>query len=99
MLHILDRSAIHFFSSAGVVMVCFFLLRWTQRRKRWPWLPAEFRAQLVLVAVCIVAGTSMREAWDVGHGGQSVVKAFCDYASWIAGCGISAWGLWRVRSM
>jgi len=98
MWHALGRGISHFFSSAGVVMLTFFVLRWVQRHKQWPWLPAEFRAQLVFVAVCVFAGTALREAWDVAAG-QSVAKAVSDYASWALGCTASVWGLWRIRSL
>lgn len=98
MLHALDRAIIHFFSSAGICLCAFFALHYVQRKKAWPWLPSLVQPQLLFVAVCVFAGTALREAWDVAQG-QSVAKAISDYASWALGCGVSVWGLWRFRSI
>ncbi len=95
--HILDRGIIHFFSSAGVLLCCFCVLRFVHRKKQWAWLPGEFRAQLLFAAICVFAGSALREAFDVA-GGQSLAKAVTDYLSWFLGCGVSTWGLWRLRS-
>ena len=95
MWHALGRGIIHFFSSAGIVLVGLIVLRFVQRKKAWPWLPANFQAQLVFVAVCVFAGSALREAFDVAAG-QGIGKAVSDYASWALGTGCSAWGLWRL---
>jgi hypothetical protein len=93
---ILDRGMIHLFSSAGVVLSALLVLRLMARRLDSPWLPGFFQSQVLLAAVCVFAGSALREAWDV-HRGQSVIKAFADYASWAIGSGLSAWGLYRIR--
>lgn len=97
MLHALDRAIIHFFSASGVCLLSFFVLHWIQRRKQWPWLPSLVQPQLLFVAVCVFAGTALREAWDVAQG-QSFWKACSDYSSWFLGCSAAVWGLWRFRS-
>ena len=98
MLHVLDRFVIHFFSSGGILLCCFFVLHFVQRKKQWIWLPALMQPQLLLVGVCVFAGSALREAYDV-HAGQTLVKAIIDYVSWAAGCACSIWGLWRFRSI
>lgn len=98
MLHALDRAIIHFFSSAGVCLCAFFALHYVQRRKQWPWLPSLVQPQLLFVAVCVFAGTALREAYDVAQG-QPLWKAFSDNLSWLCGCAVSVWGLWRFRSI
>ena len=95
MIHILDRFVIHLFASGGAVLAVLFTLRYFLRRLPTPWLPQTIPAQLVFGAVSIFAAAALREAWDVAHG-QSLAKAFTDYASWAAGCGLAAWGLIRV---
>lgn len=95
MLHILDRFVIHFFSSAGILLCALFALRFVCRRTRTEFLPQTFRAQLVFAALAVFAFAALREAWDV-HQGQSIVKAFTDYASWFLGCGCCAYGLHRL---
>lgn len=95
MAHALDRALIHFFASAGIVLVSLIVLRFVQRKKAWPWLPTGFQAQLVFVAVSVFAVSALREAFDVAAG-QGVAKAVSDYASWAIGCGCSVWGLWRL---
>lgn len=95
MLHILDRFIIHFFASAGVMLCALFALRWVRRRFIKTWLPSEPTTQLLFCAIAIFAGSALREAYDV-HAGQTLTKAIFDYISWAAGCGVSAWGLYRL---
>lgn len=95
MAHAIDRAIIHFFASAGIVLVSLIALRFVQRKKAWPWLPTVFQAQLVFVAVSVFAVSALREAYDVS-GGQTMAKAISDYASWAAGVTASVWGLWRL---
>lgn len=95
MAHILDRFAIHFFSSAGIVMCALFALRYASRKLNTAFLPQTLRTQLVFAALTVFAFATLREAWDV-HQGQSIVKAFTDYTSWFLGCGCSAYGLHRL---
>ena len=98
MMHALDRALIHFFASAGIVLLSLFVLRFVQKKKAWPWLPVMLQAQLVFVGVCVFAVSALREAYDVAQG-QSMAKAISDYASWALGCLASIWGLWRFRSI
>ena len=97
-MHILDRAVIHFFSSCGICLCAFIVLHWVQRKKQLSWLPATVQAQLVLVAVAVFAGSTLREAYDV-NAGQSLGKAVADYLSWAAGVTCSIWGLWRFRQL
>ena len=97
LLHILDRGTIHFFSSMSLVMLAFFAFRVAARKSKSAWLPAAWRQQLVIAAVAIFAVSTLREAYDVANG-QTVIKAFTDYLSWLAGCGVSAWGLYRFKT-
>lgn len=95
MLHIADRFLIHFFSSAGIVLAATFALGVAQRRLRWPWLPRFVQGQIILSAVLVFAVVVLREPYDVSRG-DSLTKSICDFLSWAGGCGVSAWGLWRL---
>ena len=92
--HILERAMIHFFSATSLVLVVFMLLRSLARRKAARWLPTSWKASLVMAALLVFAISTMREAYDVANG-QVLVKAFTDYISWCAGCGVAVWGLFR----
>ena len=97
-MHIIERFAIHFFSSAGVLMCALFALRFGQRRLKTKFLPDAFTTQMVFCSVVVLLFAFGREAFDV-HYGQSLGKAIADYVSWLAGCGCSIWGLTRLRRM
>lgn len=97
LLHILERGVIHFFSSMSLLMLAFFGFRTAVRWSRSAWLPTAWRQQLIIAALAVFAVSTLREAWDVGHG-QTIMKAFADYLSWLLGCGVSAWGLYRFKS-
>lgn len=101
--HIIDRWVIHFFASTSLVLMLTMLFLWLQRTKRLPVWTRQFAAvfmvaqvpqMLVLAAVLVFAGSTLREAFDVWMG-QSLLKAFTDYSSWLAGVATSAWGLYR----
>ncbi len=97
MRHILDRFVLHLFASPGVLLASSFALAMLCRKKTtWTWLPQTRNQQIVLAAVCVFAGSALREAWDVAHG-QSLVKAFFDYASWFSGCSLGVWALFRLQ--
>ena len=92
--HIIDRAVIHFFSSGGVYLIAlwgFWLLE-----RRVPWWP-ELRGwwELILPALVSFIFISFREIFDVAAGGP-VVKSLCDWLSWLAGLGTSAWALYRL---
>jgi hypothetical protein len=93
--HICDRGIIHFFSSAGVVLCVMHAISYLSRRFPSRFLPAEFMPRLVLAALTVFAVSTMREAYDV-HNGQPLVKAFTDYLSWLSGCAMSVWGIYRL---
>lgn len=101
MLHAIDRFIIHFFSSAGVLVCAVFGYASLVRRvpKLAAWLPSEtFNKRLVFLAVVILLFAVGREAWDV-YKGQSIAKAFSDWASWAMGLGCSIWAVIRIRNM
>lgn len=91
--HILERFVIHFTSATSLVLVMFMLLRSLARHGYTNWLPT-WRASLIVAALFVFAVSTTREAYDVANG-QPLVKAFTDYASWLLGCGVAAWGLTR----
>jgi len=93
---IIDRAVIHIYASAGVVLMTLITLRWYCRKWPTPWLPQLFQTQVLIAALLVFAFSALREAWDVSQG-QPVIKAFTDYASWFIGCGLSSWGLYRIR--
>ena len=96
MNHILERAVIHFFSATALVMLAFFVLRTIRRHWAKKWLPDNWQALLTTAAVTVFAFSTMREAYDV-FSGQALSKAFTDYLSWLLGCGIGAWGLYRFK--
>jgi hypothetical protein len=63
-----------------------------------PWIPSNFNSQLLIAALAVFAFSTLREAYDVSVG-QPLVKAFTDYASWIIGTGVGAWGLYRIKNL
>lgn len=87
LLHILDRSIIHIFSSAAVYLLAYFGLGYAFR-KSVAW------TMRVLPALVAIGFIGWREAYDVAHG-QPLLKAYTDYASWTIGMGLAIWGLQR----
>ena len=92
--HIVERIIIHFTSATSLVLMLAVLLRYLGRRFPSPWLPVSMNQTLVYAALGVFAISTLREAWDVA-GGQPLVKAATDYASWLLGTGFAAWGLYR----
>ena len=91
MAHILERWLIHFFSSAGVYLLVWFLIQWLTRR--WPqWF------NLVLPAALIIGFIGWNEVGNL-HDGQAWIKVFTDLSSWVIGLGVSVWGLRRFRGV
>jgi len=95
MLHAIDRFVVHFFSSAGALLLALFTFRYLCRRLDVDWLPSRLPAQIVFVALGVFSFATLREAWDVAHG-QVLAKAITDYVSWGAGLGCSAYGLLQL---
>lgn len=91
--HIAERFVIHFFSSGGVMLGSLIGLKYAAPHLSI--LPAALNQQVLFAAVCIVAGTSFREAYDMKQG-QTLTKAIWDYSSWVAGCLFSAWAILTV---
>lgn len=96
-LHILERFAIHFASATFLTLAFYFLLKFLGRKypvvARWI---SMNRIQLILFsAVLVFAFLPLREAYDVGLGGQPWYKALTDQISWLLGAGVAAWGLYR----
>ena len=91
-LHIIDRATIHFTSATSLVLSIAIGIRFASKKTKW--LPRSLPQVLLLSAMTVFAISTLREAYDVAHG-QSLVKAFTDYASWLAGTGCAAWGLYR----
>jgi hypothetical protein len=90
-----ERFVIHFFSSCGIVLCTFFLLRLLRRKTSLVFLPSIPEQQLLFSALAVFAVSTLREAYDV-YRGQPLLKAFTDYASWLFGCGFSVFGLYRL---
>ena len=93
-LHILDRFVIHFTASTAAVLWGFLGLKSLFRRTKSEWLSASWRTSLLIAALAVFAGSTLREAYDVTNG-QSLLKAGFDYASWLLGAGASCWSLNR----
>lgn len=95
-LHIVDRFLIHFFMSAGFLMIAVYGFYWLTRIR---WLPAlhGWWAYIVPAMVSFIL-ISFREVFDVANG-QLVVKAVTDWASWILGMGVSIFGLFRMTPL
>lgn len=89
---ILNRGAIHFFASMSLVTATYFFVLFLLRRYK----QYEQLMALVLAAALVFAGSTLREAYDV-YQGQPLVKAFTDYLSWLLGCGVSVWAIYRLR--
>jgi hypothetical protein len=98
-LHILDRFVIHLASATSLVMAATFAIMYLRRKiaDSQQWIPANFNSQLLLAALLVASVAFMREPYDVNNG-QPLVKAFFDFASWIIGTGVGAWGLYRIKN-
>ncbi|MCX8014124.1 MAG: hypothetical protein N3A02_07525 [Rectinema sp.] len=99
MMHIAERFAIHF-ASATFLTVCvyFLLLFWLRRnRKVRTWISTEVPHMLVTSALIVFSLATLREPFDVWFGNQVWYKAIFDQISWLAGCAVAAWGLYRYR--
>lgn len=95
MMHIVDRFLLHFGWTVWLISGLWFLLRMIKRKKDVSWLPDLWKHQLLLCGILVALGPLTREAWDV-YNGQSLIKAFTDYISWIFGSAVSLWGIYRI---
>ena len=91
---ILERAVIHFFSSAGVVLLALYGFWYLERKVSW-WPQTRGWWDLILPALVSFVIISFREVFDVARGG-SPVKSVCDWLSWLAGMGVSIWALYRL---
>ena len=92
--HILDRTVIHFFSSAGVYLIALWGFWMLERKVRW-WPQLHGWWELILPALMSFLFISLREVFDVSAGGTAL-KSVCDWLSWLFGLGVSAWALYRL---
>ena len=92
--HVAERAVIHFFSSGGVYVIALWGFWLLERRARW-WPQLRGWWELILPAAFSFLFISLREVFDVGAGG-AVIKSICDWLSWLAGLGASAWALYRL---
>ena len=94
-LHILNRSLLHIFSSASVLLLSQvgFTFMW-----RKGWLPRVFLRSwmyFVIPGIAAYAIINLREIVDVSRGGWWV-KSYFDHASWIIGLVLASWGQKRT---
>ena len=94
--HIIERGAIHLLCSCFLTLAAFTALRYwrNHNRKAGVWLSGDKLHLLVVSALAVWALSTLREPFDVAAG-QSTVKAVTDFISWLAGCGVAVWGLYR----
>jgi hypothetical protein len=95
--HIMDRFVIHFFSSAGLVLLLVHILGYIRRRvpDSVQWIPETIMQRLVVAALCVFAGSALREGYDVSRG-QPLAKAVTDHISWLLGTAMSVWAIYRL---
>ncbi len=96
-MHILERSIIHFFSSAGFYLIALWGFWMLERKCLW-WPQLQDWWKLVLLVVVSFLFLSFREIFDVNAGG-SAVESVCDWLSWFVGLGVSAWAIYRLFPM
>lgn len=92
--HVVERAIIHFFSSGGVYLIAVWGFWLLERRARW-WPQLRGWWEFILPAAFSFLFISLREVFDVGAGGAAL-KSVCDWLSWAAGLGASAWALYRL---
>ncbi len=90
MLHFISRFGLHVIASAAVYVLAYFLLIWLHR-KHWEW------GRLILPGVVVFALMASSEVYNVAFGKDAHLKAVFDLISWVAGAGLSAWGIKRLR--
>ena len=93
--HILDRAMIHFFSSFGVYLLAYFGLRFAYRKLPWwkTWIGPVHKYRIAIVIWCIF----WLGLWEGANvlSGQSTVKLYTDYASWLVGLVTAALASYR----
>lgn len=100
MLHILERFILHFVSATFLTLAAFYLLRYWGRHNRKVGIFISGRhGHLVTISALIVFALAvLREPIDI-HMGQVWYKAISDQISWLLGCAIGAWGLYRFKKI
>ncbi len=98
MVHAAGRFILHFWAAPGIVLGATFALAFLVRKKKdWTWLPQTKRQIIAVAALAVFACATLREAYDV-WAGQPLYKAFTDYSSWLLGCGVAVWALFRLET-
>jgi len=97
--HIIDRFMIHFFSSFGVYLIAYFGLRFGYRKVSWwkKWVGPMHKSRIGIV-VCSIFWLGLWEGANV-LSGQSYVKLWTDYLSWLVGLVAAAIAVYRYYFM
>ena len=95
-LHILDRGSIHFCAATTLVLTLTVFFRIWYRKTKNKWLPRTMHQTMMYASFTLFMIEAKREPYDV-YMGQSVTKAFTDFASWMVGIAYGDWGLHRWR--
>ena len=96
MEHILERGLIHFFSSASLVIIVYFLLKYWVRKnaKVGIWISSRKTHLLFNSALIVSYLATFREPIDMSNQGTAI-KSICDMISWLLGSATSVFGLYR----
>ncbi len=98
--HIVVRALLHFIWAIGLVGAVTIAL--TFMRRKWkdaePWIPEPVQQRLLIAGMVIAMVAFTREPYDVSNG-QPLLKAITDFISWVVGCAVGVWGIYRLRSL
>jgi len=105
MAHMLERFALHFVSSAFVLLVFRFVYEWLA--DRFPavgrfdvrWVGDTEEQKLFFCAMLVGLLFPLREPYDVWMGNNGILKAYMDTLSWWLGAGVAAWGVYRYNKI
>ncbi len=99
-MHAIERFVIHFICSTFLTLGIYFsLYYWIRHNARaGEWISGRDRHLLVTAALVTVSLLGIREPFDM-LAGQTFYKALFDIASWWMGAALSAWGLYRFKSL
>ena len=91
LLHVLDRSWVHFYSAQWMGLV--FVIGWLLIKKY----TSVGRYQNIITALLFVwAMTTLREAYDVMKGGR-IEKSIIDYIVWFVSLGFAGWWMSKAK--
>ena len=90
MLHFISRFGLHLIASTAVYVLAYVLVIWLHR-KHWEW------GRLILPGAVVFALMASSEIYDIASGKAAHLKAAFDLIAWLAGAGLSAWGIKRLR--